>query len=102
MDIEALLNLAGESNMAIDETTDEEIFDTVLAARKAQDEGPINGGDDDAEDDASAKECPTHRDTLQVASVINRFIVYETKARHPSREERGTRRFGSWIIGLDY
>jgi hypothetical protein len=41
-----------ESNRAIDETTDEEIFEGVLAARKAQNEGLINGRDYDAEDDA--------------------------------------------------
>jgi hypothetical protein len=41
-----LLDIGGrESNM-----TDEEIFEAVLAARKAQDEGPINSVDDDAEE----------------------------------------------------
>jgi hypothetical protein len=45
MDIEALLNPSDELQM-MDETTDEEICQAVLAAGNTQEEGPINGGDD--------------------------------------------------------
>ncbi|KAF8239648.1 hypothetical protein L208DRAFT_1236572 [Tricholoma matsutake] len=73
MDIEALLNLADESHV-IDETTDEEICQAVLDAQKAQEEGPINGGDNDVDDDAPVEPCPTHCEVLQAAAVINKYI----------------------------
>ena len=73
MDIEALLNPADESHV-IDETTDEEICQAVLDARKAQEEGPINGGDNDVDDDAPVEPCPTRREVLQAAAVINKYI----------------------------
>jgi hypothetical protein len=73
MDLEALLNPADESRV-MDETTDEEICQAVLDARKAQEEVLINGGDDDVDDDASVELCPTHREVLQAASVINKYI----------------------------
>ena len=42
----------------------------MLDVKKAQEEGLINGGDDDVDDDSSAIElCPT----LQAASVINKY-----------------------------
>ena len=44
----------------MDDTTDEENCQAVLAARNAQEEGLINGGDDDVEDDAPLKPHPTH------------------------------------------
>ena len=72
MDIEALLNPPEESRMT-EETTDEEICQAVLAAHKAQEEGPING-DDDVEDDTALEPCPTYREMFQAASVINRYV----------------------------
>ena len=72
MDIEALLNLVDESRI-MDETTDDEICWAVLDARRAQEEALINGGDDDADDDASVEPCPTHREVLQAASVLNKY-----------------------------
>ena len=72
MNIEALLNPADESRV-MDETTDKEICQAVLDARRAQEEGLINGGDDDVDDDASVELCPTHREVLQAASVINKY-----------------------------
>ena len=51
MNIEALVNLADESHV-IDETTDEEICKSALDAWKAQEDGPINDGDNDVDDDA--------------------------------------------------
>jgi hypothetical protein len=75
MDIEALLNPVDELPQVMEETTDEEICQAVLDAKKAQEAGLINGGDDDVDDDPSAIEpCPTHREVLQAASVINKYI----------------------------
>ncbi|KAF8218789.1 hypothetical protein L208DRAFT_1419414, partial [Tricholoma matsutake] len=73
MDIEGLLNSADKSHV-IDETMDEEICQAVLDAQKAQEEGPINGGDNDIDDDAPVEPCPTCRKVLQAASVINKYI----------------------------
>ena len=73
MDIEALLNSADESQV-INETTDEEICQAVLDARKAQEEGLINDGDNDIDDDASIELCPMHREVLQATSVIDKYI----------------------------
>ncbi|KAF8232517.1 hypothetical protein L208DRAFT_1397341, partial [Tricholoma matsutake] len=73
MDIEGLLNSADKSHV-IDETMDEEICQAVLDAQKAQEEGPINGGDNDIDDDAPVEPCPTCREVLQAASVINKYI----------------------------
>ena len=46
----------------------------MLDARKAQEEGLINDGDNDIDDDASVEPCPTHREVLQAASVIDKYI----------------------------
>jgi len=67
MDIEALLNPADESQV-MDETTDEEICQAVLDVRRAQEEGLINGGDDDVDDDASVEPCPMHREVQYTSS----------------------------------
>ncbi|KAF8521099.1 hypothetical protein BU17DRAFT_22460, partial [Hysterangium stoloniferum] len=40
----------------------------------AQEQGQINGEDDDIEDDTSVEALPTHHDVLQAASIINRYI----------------------------
>jgi len=55
-------------------TTDEEICQAVLDAWKAEEEGKINGGDDDVDDNVAVEACPTHRKILQAASVINSHI----------------------------
>ncbi|KAI0270279.1 hypothetical protein BGY98DRAFT_981870 [Russula aff. rugulosa BPL654] len=67
MDIEALLNPAEESRM-VDDTTDEEICQAVLAAHNAQEEQPI-----DEENDTPLEPCPTYREVFQAASVISRY-----------------------------
>ena len=72
MDIEALVNPVEESQV-MDETTDAEICQAVLDAKKAQEEAVVNGGDDDVDDDALLEPSPTHREVLQAASVINRY-----------------------------
>jgi hypothetical protein len=73
MDIEALLNPVDESHV-VDEVTDEEIFHAVIDARNAQEDGPINGGDDDIDDNASIEACPTRREVLQAATVISQYV----------------------------
>ncbi|KAF8225681.1 DDE-domain-containing protein, partial [Tricholoma matsutake] len=75
MDIKSLLNSVAKS-WVIDETTDEEIYQAVINARQAQENGIINGGDDDANDDGPIEDCPTCCDALQAASVINRYIEH--------------------------
>ncbi|KAG2354157.1 hypothetical protein BDR07DRAFT_1494994 [Suillus spraguei] len=75
MDIKALLNPPEESQM-MDEVSNEDICRAVLVARNAQEEGPINGGDDDIEDDSPLEPCPTHHEVFQAASVINRYIEH--------------------------
>ena len=53
MDTEALLNPADvDESSIINETTDEEICRAVLDAIKVWEEGLINDGDDDIDDDA--------------------------------------------------
>ncbi|KAI0255924.1 hypothetical protein BJV78DRAFT_1151368 [Lactifluus subvellereus] len=73
MDVEAMLNPSDELQMMV-ETTDEEFCQAVLAARNAQEEGSINGGDDDVGDDALLEPGPTHREVSQAASVTNRYV----------------------------
>jgi hypothetical protein len=46
----------------------------VLDVRKAQEEGLINDGDNDIDDNASVEPCPMHREVLQAASVIDKYI----------------------------
>ena len=75
MDIEALLNPPEES-WVMEETTDEEICQAVLAAQNAQEEGPINGGDDDIEDDTPLKPCPTYCEMFQAVSVVNGYVEH--------------------------
>jgi hypothetical protein len=75
MDIEALLNPSYESR-TMDEKTDEEICQAVLAARNAQEEGSINGGDDDIEDDAPLEPHPTCCEVLQAVSIIGRYVEH--------------------------
>jgi hypothetical protein len=71
--IEALLNPVDESHV-VDEVTDEEIFHTVIDAQDAQEDGPINSGDDDIDDDASIEACSTCCKVLQAATVISRYV----------------------------
>ena len=73
MDIKALLNPAAELQM-IDEVTDKEIFCMVLDAQNAEEEGPINGGDDNIDDNVSVEACLTYREVLQASAVITRYI----------------------------
>ncbi|KAF8230442.1 hypothetical protein L208DRAFT_1281930 [Tricholoma matsutake] len=73
MDIEALLNPPEESQM-MEAMTDEEICQAVRAARDAQEEGPINGGGNNVEDDVPPESCPAYCEVFQAASIINRYV----------------------------
>jgi len=71
IDIKTYLNPVEEA-WAMEATTDEEIVQAVLAARKAQE--VIDGGDGDVEDDAPVEPCPTFREVFQSVSTINRYV----------------------------
>jgi hypothetical protein len=59
MDIEGLLNPAEES-VIIDNATDQEIYEAVMASHNAQEDILINGGDDDTDDDGLSEPYPTY------------------------------------------
>jgi len=60
----------------MDGARDEEICQAVLAARNGQEGGPINGGDNDVEDDSPLEPCPTHHEVFQAVSVINSYVEH--------------------------
>ena len=72
MDINALLNPADESRL-LDDTSDQEIYEAVQDSRKGADpaEALI---DSDIESDVPVNTCPTRRELLQAASVINSYV----------------------------
>ena len=72
MDIESLLNPAGESH-DLAETSDAEIYQAVMDAIDARENMEINGGDDD-DDDAPAEPRPKRSDVLKAVSTIGRYI----------------------------
>ena len=60
MDIEALLNPAGEcKSQTLDESTDEEIYQVVMDAVDACENIENNGGDDIDSNDGPVEACPT-------------------------------------------
>jgi len=73
MDIDTLLNPETE-RCVMDETTDEEIFEAVMESRRAEENGPMNSGDDDVDDDACVEARPTRHEAMQAASVMKRYI----------------------------
>jgi hypothetical protein len=70
MDIEALLNPADETAL-IDETTNIEIFEAVMGARKKREDGT---GSDDVDDPGTIKPCPTPSEALRAISLITDYI----------------------------
>ena len=71
MDIENLLNPAGESQ-DLTESSDEEIFQSVLDAIEAREKIDINGGDDvDDGPDVEIEPQPTRR---KAVSIITKYI----------------------------
>ena len=73
MDIESLLNPAGESH-TLSETSDTEIYQAVVEAIEARENVEINGGDEGDDDDISFEPRPNRRDVLKAVSTIGRFI----------------------------
>ncbi|KDR83316.1 hypothetical protein GALMADRAFT_56230 [Galerina marginata CBS 339.88] len=74
MDIESLLKPEGESH-TLQETSDQEIYEAVMAAIKVRENIDINGGDDIEDDSHSHIDPrPTYRDVLRAVSTICRYI----------------------------
>jgi hypothetical protein len=72
MDIESLLNPAGESH-DLTETSDAEIYQAVMDAIDPCKNIEINGGDDD-NDDTLAEPHRKRSDVLKAVSTIGRYI----------------------------
>jgi hypothetical protein len=83
MNIEFLLN-SPEENLNIDLATDQDIFEAVMEARKAEDDLDINGGDDD-EEPVSSK--PSLSDVRKAVMTITDFLI-ESDDPHARRLER--------------
>jgi hypothetical protein len=69
MDINALLNPAGESQL-LDNMLNQEICKAVQDSHREV-EAPIDSDDDD---NAPVDACPTRREVLQAVSVINSYV----------------------------
>ncbi|KIJ98731.1 hypothetical protein K443DRAFT_626750 [Laccaria amethystina LaAM-08-1] len=72
MDINALLNPEGESQI-LTETSDEEIYHAVMDSMKARENMEITGGDD-VDDDIIIEPRPTRREVLKAVSTIGACI----------------------------
>jgi hypothetical protein len=53
---------------------DREIYQAMLDMRHAWEDVLINGGHDDIEDDSPVEPLPTHREMLEAASIINKYL----------------------------
>ena len=74
MSIEALLN-PQEELLTVKETTDEEIFQAVMDAKKVREESTHDKGDNDIEDDSLSYIIrPTCNEALQAAFVVKKYI----------------------------
>jgi hypothetical protein len=73
MDIASLLNPDGESQV-LTETSDNEIYQSVIDAIKARENLEINGGDDVDDEFEIVEPRPTRRDVLKAVSTINKYI----------------------------
>lgn len=71
MDIDALLNPAGESHV-LTETSDREIFQAVINSNSARENIEINGGDD-VDDDGAVDPQPTRCEVLKAVSTIGKY-----------------------------
>ena len=70
MDIDSLLNPAGESDV-LTETSDQEIYEAVVDAIRARENVDINGGDD--VDNDPIEPLPMRRDVLMAVSTIEKY-----------------------------
>ena len=71
MNIEALLNPAGESHI-LTETSDKEIYQAVINSISTCENIEINGGDD-VDDDGPVEPHPTRREVLKAVSTIGKY-----------------------------
>jgi hypothetical protein len=75
MDIESLLNPARESHV-LTETSDQEIYQTIIDSIAACENMEISGGDDAInENDMPVEPRPTQRKVLKAVSTINKYIA---------------------------
>lgn len=72
MDVESLLNPAGESQI-LTEASDKEIYQAVIDSIAARENIEINGGDD-VDEDIPIEPRPTCRNVLKAVSTINSYI----------------------------
>lgn len=73
MNIESLLNPEAEKNM-LDACMDQDIFDAVMHARAAKENGVIAGGDDDRDDDTAFTEHSSLNEALQAVTVKQIYV----------------------------
>lgn len=72
MDLESLLNPAGESHVLM-EGSDHEIYQSVMDAIDVCENIEINGGDDIDDENDISHELPSRRDILKAVSMIGRY-----------------------------
>ncbi|KAK0472397.1 hypothetical protein IW261DRAFT_1424439 [Armillaria novae-zelandiae] len=72
MDIEELVNTEEEQMDVDTETTDDDIFDAVMASKNAEEAMVMNGGD--ADDDLPLEPRPTRRDAMCAVATLQKFV----------------------------
>jgi hypothetical protein len=74
MDIESLLNPAGESHI-LAESSDQEIYQAVMDSIAARENIEASGSDDvDDSEDIHIEPRPTRRDVLKAVSTISKYV----------------------------
>ncbi|KAJ7916582.1 hypothetical protein B0H13DRAFT_1609189, partial [Mycena leptocephala] len=68
----SLVNPDSEKDI-IDDSTEQDIYNVVVASRDAQQMGEINGGDDDVEDNMDFQPRPTRREALSAAQTLRNY-----------------------------
>ncbi|KAF7359013.1 DDE-domain-containing protein [Mycena sanguinolenta] len=71
--IDDLVNPVSEQDT--EQTTDQDIYDAVIASRNARDASDANGGDNDPDDDTEPVSRPTRREALAAAATVQNFIA---------------------------
>ena len=71
--IEDLVN--PESEQDTEQTSDQDIYNAVVASRNAQNASDATGGDNDPDDDAEPTNRPTRREALAAATPVQNFIA---------------------------
>ncbi|KAJ7814868.1 hypothetical protein B0H13DRAFT_1521776, partial [Mycena leptocephala] len=68
----SLVNPDSEKDI-INDSTEQDIYNAVVASRDAQQMGEINGGDDDVEDNMGFQPRPTRREALSAAQTLRKY-----------------------------